>query len=537
MAQNLSAPVGDPKSKNPKPANKPKDVELLQLALLANGYPMEIDGRMSSMVITCIESFQRTKAKMKPTTSVIEPGDRTWALLQPRLKAYEKEILSFEAYEVVENGRKKRITVQDWTRIEQETRERMIERARAMMVEADNISGCIREMHKAADGSSGFVNAMVSLGVRVGKGIEIPSEKAALDARGAAQMLIALVDRTKPDWAKVEAQHRKASLAINKAVKEWQAFDSKYIDGAEKGLIGATATREISFGVLEVLATGYLVTTSGMPLPQAAAMAAAGCENLKSTAGEVGEYAANDTFDPKASARKIVANTYVAAGSAFVGGKLTGPMLRQLSDKLGEAVARKVSPRLANYIWDYVDKFLNTKAGEEFVKNVSTEAMKLAQKPLGEGKAPDGDDLINAALNATLGSILTLRPIKATITFDQNWPKKALFELADSFARPSVKEMKLQMVKHFPNDLVDEMLSKYGKEIVSDVTTKMRDDAIKLGIQEAMKYARGDESSAADLEKLAAAGLRKDTRLAAEFQAEALLAARRRLEEMQKKSG
>jgi hypothetical protein len=438
---------------------------------------------------------------------------------------------------VVENGRKKRITVQDWTRMEQETRQRMIDRGSAMMVEADNISTCIREMHKAADGSTGFVNAMVSLGVRMGKGIEIPDEKAALDARGAAQMLIALVDRTKPDWAKVEAQHRKASLAINKAVKEWQAFDRKYVDGAEKGLIGATFTREISFGVLEVLATGYLVTTSGMPLPQAAAMAAAGCENLKTTAGEVGEYAANDTFDPKASARKIVANTYVTAGASCVGGKLAGPMLRKLSDRLGQAVARKVSPQMANHIWAYVDKVLNSKLGDEFIKNVSSEAMKLAQKPLGEGKAPDGDDLITAALNATLGSFLALAPIKATIAFDQNWPKKALADLADSFARPSVKAIKLQMVKHFPNDLVDEMLSKYGKEIVSDVTTKMRDDAIKLGLQEAMKAARGDESSAAALEKLAAAGLRNDTRLAAAFEAEALLAARRRLEEMQKKSG
>ena len=40
------------------------------------------------------------------------------------------------------------------------------------------------------------------------------------------------------------------------------AAEKKFVDGAEKGAVGATVVREVSFGVLEVLATSYLVTTN-----------------------------------------------------------------------------------------------------------------------------------------------------------------------------------------------------------------------------------------------------------------------------------
>ncbi|QYK40974.1 MAG: hypothetical protein KF887_16505 [Paracoccaceae bacterium] len=534
MASSLSAPVGDPKSKSVKPANKPKDVELLQLALLANGYPVEIDGRMSQGVVTCIESFQRHKAKLKPTTGVIEPGDRVWKLLQPRLSAYEKEIASFEAYHVIENGKPKQITVQDWMRLEQEARARMLERARAMTTEADNISKCIREMHKAADGSEGYVNALVSLGVRMGKGIDIPSERAALDARGAAQQLVSLVDRTKPDWEKVEAQHRKASQAINKAVKEWQAFDRKYIEGAESGLLGATVTRDVSFGVLEVLATGYLITTKRMPPAQAAAVAAAGCEALKTGAGEIGEYTANDTFDPKASARKIVANSLLAGGAGFVGGKLTGPALQKVTNKLGEKFAMKVSKTAANYVFKYVDKVLESKLGEELIKNATAEAIKLLQKPLGEGKAPGADDVINAVLGAVSGGFLASKPVKSLTQFDQNWPKHALMDLIEVERGPALKAIQSQMVRHFPNDAVDTLLSKAGRDILNEVAGKMRDEATKVGLQHALSSATGLEATAAEFRARAMAALRDDRTLGAAFEAEAVLAARKRLEAMQK---
>ena len=109
-----------------------------------------------------------------------------------------------------------------------------------MSFDANRIDELIREMHRAADGSEGYVNAFVSLGIRLSQNIEIPSSSAALDARAAADLIVAYADRSKPDWAKVNAQHKKTVDLLNKAKKEWAAYEKKFVSGAESGLMGAT---------------------------------------------------------------------------------------------------------------------------------------------------------------------------------------------------------------------------------------------------------------------------------------------------------
>ncbi|MFC4669940.1 peptidoglycan-binding domain-containing protein [Seohaeicola nanhaiensis] len=534
MAYSISAAVGDSKSKSPKPANKKKDVELVQLMLLANGYPLPITGSVDSATLNCITAFQRKGGKIKQPDGVIQPGDATWKAGLPKLTRRAKELESFEAYEVVENGKKKLITVQEFIRIEEETKSRILRRARSMSCDAENIYDLIREMHSAADGSQGYVNAFVSLGIRMAKNIEIPSDSAALDAKAAADLIIAYADRSKPDWAKVNAQHKKAVELLNKAKKEWAAYEKKFVSGAEAGLMGATITRDVSFAVLEVLATGYLVTTRGMPLTQANALAAAGCEGLKTGAGEVGEYAANDTFDPKGSARRIIGNTAIAGAAALVGGKLTGPVMKKIAGKLGEQFARRVSARAANYAWPFVEKVIDSQVGQALIENATKETIKLFQKPISEGKMPSEQDIVNGAINVLTGSFFKCAPVKAFADFDANWPKKALFELSDSYARPAVKAIKLQMVKHYPTDAVNALISKGGKDIINEVSTKLLESATTIGMQAAYGGATGTETKEADFRKRAAAAVQTDARLGREFEAAVLAEAERRLKKMEK---
>ncbi|GHF51696.1 hypothetical protein [Seohaeicola zhoushanensis] len=534
MAYSLSAAVGDGKSKSPKPANKKKDVELVQLMLLANGYPVDISGSVDSATLSCITAFQRKGGKVKQPDGVIQPGDATWKAGLPKLTRRAKELENFEAYEVVENGKKKLITVQEYIRIEEETRSRIIGRARSMSIDAERIYDLIQEMHKVSDGSEGYINAFISLGVRMAKNIEIPSNSAALDAKAAADLIIAYADRSKPDWAKVNAQHKKAVDLLNKAKKEWEAYEKKFVEGTEAGLMGATITRDVSFGVLEVLATGYLVTTRGMPLTQANALAATGCEALKTGAGEVGEYAANDKFDPRGSARRIIGNSAIAGASALVGGKLTGPVMKKIAGKLGEQFARRVSARAANYAWPFVEKVIDSQVGQALIENATKETIKLFQKPISEGKLPGEDDIVNGAIAVLTGSFFKCAPVKAFADFDANWPKKALFELSDSHARPAIKAIKLQMVKHFPNETVNELISKGGKDIINEVSTKLLEQASTIGLQAAYSGATGTETKEADFRKRAAAAVANDAKLAREFEMAVLKEAERRLKKMEK---
>lgn len=516
MPKTLSATVGDPKSRDPKPANKKEDIELLEVMLIANGYPLQVTGKMSATLVKTIRHFQKNKGKAKDPSGVIDARDPAWAKGYPKFLSYYKDITSFEAYEVIENGKKKMITVDEYMRMEADCRYKMERVARNMFIDADQIDRMITMMHNRADGSKGYVNALVHMGVSGWKGVEIPSAKPALEARAAAMDLENLVKRSKVDWKKVNKQQQQARKLLNKATQEWKAYEKKYVDGAEKGAVGATIVREGSFAVLECLATAYLVTTRGMPIKQAEILAAAGCEGLKVGAGEIGEYAANDKVDIGKSAANIVIAMNIAGTSKLLGGAIGGKFISNVATRAAGPIARKfASSRMPlNLVLHYVEKVFTSQLGAQLLQNGIEEAVKLAGGSVKDGTPPDLKKISESAVMAVTGGMLGAAPLKALKRFDDTWPKRALFKLSETVDNPARWDaLRRQLVKHYPTDVVEKWVRQGGGDAINDTVNKVRDEAVKTGVKGAFDKATGTETKPEDLQKLAEKALEKDKQL------------------------
>ena len=263
MENKLSAPVGDTKCKDPKPGNKPKDIATMELWLIAQGAPYKMQGKMNPNLIKMIRVYQGSKGKLAKDkiNGVIVPGDKTWNAGAAKYFTYRDTIVNYEAYEVVENGKTRRIHVDEFIRLQIDVRNKIVRNADAVISECDTIDKLIRGVEENLAGQNGYLNAMVAIGM-TGFGLsDPPSSKAALNARAAALSVKSATDRSKPDWKKVKTLVVKANKLHKAAVKEWTDYNNKNMKRAEWGAFGATVVSEGSFMVLEVLATGYLVTT------------------------------------------------------------------------------------------------------------------------------------------------------------------------------------------------------------------------------------------------------------------------------------
>ncbi|MEM6617694.1 MAG: hypothetical protein AAF631_00145 [Pseudomonadota bacterium] len=535
MPPKLSATVGDPKA-TPKPTNKPADVELVEAMLIANGYPRQIKGKISPQLIKEIKFFQKNKGKAKDPSGVIDAKDPAWVKGYPKFVTYYDQITSFTAYKVKENGKEKMITVDEYLRMEKDCRYNMERTARNMYIDADQIDRLITQMHKRADGSAGFVNALAHMGVSGWKGIEIPKAKAALDARAAATDLENLVKRTKVDWKKVNEQQKRARALLNKATKEWKAYEKVYVEGAEQGVVGATIVREGSFAVLETLATAYLVTTRGMPLKKAEVLAAAGCEGLKVTAGEIGEYAANDKVDIAKSAQKIVTGMAIAGGAKFLGGKIDAKFLTKVATKAVGPIARRfASSGVPLYLMTvYVNKIFSSTIGSEMLKNAVEETFKTVSGSLAKGKLPDEKAIMDGSVNALLGAFTGCLPIKSLQKFDDKWAAKAYDAMIDDFSPTYKKAIKNQLVKHFPHEMVSKWVKVGGDDAIQSVVQKVRDEAFKTGMKGAIESATGTEKKPEDFEKMAKKALARDKQLQDKVQMMLAIRAKAEMKKMAK---
>lgn len=515
MQAKLSAPVGDPKCKDPKPKNTPADVATLEIFMIAQGYPYKMQGKMNSALIKLIKMVQASKKGRLEQTGVVVPGDVVWKGGQARYKRYRDEIAKFEAYEVMENGRPKRIPVHEYIRLEIEARDKIRASARAMKVDCTNIQIAIDKAHKTATDMSHMWNAWAQNTSNLFN--PIPSDKAAKDAAKAVDAVIKELGGGKTDWNKLQLLLRAADKKRDAAVAEWRKYSENLIGAADNWTTGATIVREGAFVALEVLATGYLVTTKGMNPTAAHGLAAGGCEALKVGAGEFGEYAANDKFDPAASGLKVVGSASVAMLSGMVGGKLGGKMGAEVFDKasrkLSSYLSAKLSPALVPHAQKIVEKMLSSRYGQELISSAVQETINLFKVPVEKGRAPKPAEIVTSVVTAITGGFVSSRQFKSVEKLGGNWLNTRVLRSGDywdwyprlvrNFRKSDTsfdKSVEL-LLKDAGQDLFEAAASKYSGKISSTMSAEI------------VKQMTGEETSVKDFEKLAGQAIANDKAL------------------------
>lgn len=538
MENKLSGPVGDPKSKKPKAGNKPKDVATIEMWMIAQGAPYTMQGKMNPTLVKLIRTYQGSKGKLSgdQINGVIEPGDKTWNAGAVKYFRYRDMIAGYEAYEVVEKGKTRRIAVDEFIRLQIEARHKIVRNANAVVSECDMIHQLIREVEETMAGQSGFLNAMVAIGSS-GFGLAPPpSSKAALNARAAALAVISATDRSKVDWKKVKTLVVKANGLHKKAVKEWKDYNNKAMKRAEWGAFGATVASESSFAVLEVLATGYLVTTRGMSPKKAQIVAAMGVEGLKVSAGEIGEYAANDKLDPKKSAEKVLGNMLISGVAASLGTSLSGKAYKKVVDQVAKAAQRQFSTRLQRYTYKVVGSILGSNVGQNIIKGAIAEAGNLA-KDAKDGKKIDEKRIIDALAATILGGLAGAASFKSLQKFDANWQKRSVDMAVEKFGPKMERALTLKLVaKHryrFDTDELTKFAVKECKDITTNSAKKLTEVMGKTVYGSIADKMTGNESSVEAYEKLAVKALEKDSGFISTFEQMVIEEGEKRLKKLQ----
>ena len=531
MENKLSAPVGDPKSKSPKAANRPKDIATIELWVMSQGASYKMTGKMNPQLLKWIKVYQGSKGKLKECNGVIEPGDKTWNAGATKYFRYRDTIANFEGYEVKEKGKTKVISVDEYVRLQIDTRTKIINNAKAVQSEADVICKLIQEMLERAAGSEGYVNALVNLGMQ-GFGLSPPPKKKnALDASAAAGAVISATDRSNVDWNKVKTLITKADKLHKKAVKEWKDYNDKYIKRAEWGAFGATVVSEGSFAVLEVLATGYLVTTRGMDPKKAQVLAATGVEGLKVSAGEIGEYAANDKFDPAKSAQKVATSMLITGAANAIGGKMSGKSLEKVLDNVAIRMASEFNTRAQKVVLPIFYKMLSGPKGANAIKSAIAEIGNLA-KDAADGKKIDEKRIVEALGNSIFGTLIGSAEFKSLKKFDGIWQTRSAKVATEEFGPILSKKLTLKMVSKNPK--AKDFIMKEGTEIVGDTTRKMAELIYKTGYKKMESALTGKETSPEQIKKRITKSMASDAQFMAKLEKAAMEAAEKKFEKMEK---
>jgi hypothetical protein len=469
---------------------------------------------------------------MKEPNGVIEAGDKTWNAGATKYFRYRDKIANFEGYEVKENGKTKIVSVDEFIRLEIDTRAKIIRNAQAVQSECDVILKLIGKMLEQRAGADGYFNALVNIGMDAVSGNEPPPNKNALNARAAAGAVISATDRSKVDWKKVKMLVTKAQKAHQKAVKEWHDFNSKNMKNAEWGAFGANIVSEGAFGVLEVLATGYLITTRGMDPKRAQVVAAVGVDGLKVSAGEVGEYVANDKFDPAKSAMKVSSSMMITGVAAALGTKLSGSALTKVLGKLEKLLAREFSTGLQKGTYKIAQAILSGPKGENMIKSAIAEIGNLG-KDAAAGKKIDEKRVIDALVASLFGTLVGSSSVKGLKKFDNTWQNRSVRVAQQEFGPILNKKLTLKLVASNPKGTVSELMKKEGNEIIGDAVKKMADLTLKTGYSGVINHITGKEEKVDDFEKLAIKAIKKDAALISKLEAAALKEAEAKLKKLE----
>jgi hypothetical protein len=358
------------------------------------------------------------------------------------------------------------------------------------------------------------LNAIVSLGIS-GFGVSPPpSPKNAEDAYSAASAVVSATDRSKVDWAKVKKLCADANKQAAKAVKEWKDYNARYINRAEWGAFGATVVSEGAFMLLEVLATGYLVTTRGMDPKKAQVVAAMGVEGLKVSAGEIGEYAANDKFDPAASAKKVGGSMLISGVAAGLGASLSSKAYGKVVENVAKAAKRQFNTRLQQHTYKVIEKILGSSAGQNLIKGAIAEVGNLA-KDVAAGKKIDEKRIVDALAASIIGGLAGTVSFKSLQKFDTNWQSRSVDMAGTHFSRAMERTLTLKLVAKHGEKYSKAQLIKFAKDETAQITvnsakklTELMGKTVYTAIADKMT---GNEASVEAYEKIAVKALEKDS--------------------------
>lgn len=528
MALGLTAPVGDkkritqpdPKKKNQKFAavsNKPDDVKLVQLMLIANGYTVPVDGKVSSGLIKAIKAFQSGKCKFKKPDGIIDPGMKTWAAGLPKLSAKIAADAKVDVVEVTEKGKTKYIPRKEFEQQQKALLRKIENKANMMLGQADTWLDFCKDAEATLLGAETFMNSMVEFTVRWANEKAEPPYGPLNAAHSEALFLKNAVTASKPNWDRIAKQEAKAAKAYNKGVKAWNTFIDARIGTAGKFLTAATVTSEVSFAVVEVYMTARITVTRGMPPWQAHAVAAAGTEAMKSSAGEVGEYLAGNKVTFGGSAKKIVINSLFAGAAGAVGGKIGSAFLNGAATKLAAKLSAKFTSRLSTKAIElFFKKFLATGPGQAMVENAAKEAVGLFKKTVEKGKAPSQKDFEEAVLKIMVGSALGSKAAKSLSAWDMKVPAKTQAFLTDNLTPKTLEAVKKGLAKDYGKQLVSDVSGKIYAEIVGKVKGGFLNKSVEQGVLYASSRFTGDQTEG-QLQKLTEEGIKRDAALQKEI--------------------
>lgn len=530
MALSLSGPVGDknritkpdPKQKSQKfkaVSNKPADVELVQLMLVANGHDIEVDGKCGSGTVKAIRAFQKSALGYAKPDGIVDPDEKTWKAglpkLQAKIKADEKAVEDMVL--VREGGKEKMITREEFDRGESELKRKVISKANMMYGQAESWLDFCKDAEATIQGADGFMQSMVEFGVRWANSKAEPPYDALTDARGEASLLKALVDRSKVDWEKVHKQDQKATAAYNKGVKAFETFIEARIGTASKIAGRLETVRDISFTVVEAYATAQFVARGRTPA-QAHAMAAGGTEALKSSANQLGEYlASNKPFDFKKAGQAVLIDSITAAVAGAAGGKLTGGFAKSAQHSFALKLAPMFKSAAGKKVVGVVcTKLLDNPAVQGAITQAAKESVGLLRKKIENGSVTE-KEVYEAILKSASGGLASLVPVKVFLGFEAKSPEFARKLVAEKLAPAVGKRVEYNLLMKGV-DVTDDMMKKLSNEIYIKIAEEVNAKATEIMVTGAANAMTSKEPEGG-LVKLGEQELRRNTELQKEIEA------------------
>ncbi|WP_415234377.1 peptidoglycan-binding domain-containing protein [Pseudorhodobacter sp.] len=530
MATSISAPVGDknritkpdPQKKNEKfktVSNKPADVELVQLMLIANGHAVKVDGKCSGSLISAIRSFQKSALGFSKPDGIVDPGGKTWAkgvgALDAKIKA-DADALA-KRIEIVENGKRKAVEQAEFDRKEEQYRKDCLNEFTAMYNRADIWRSILYDAEKVMSGADSLAMAFAEFTVRSLNSAAKPPFNEINAACDAAHDLICLVQRPKPDWAKVNARLPRAIKLINAGYKAYDKWCNAR-DSTAGLIVGRLEiVRESAFFAVEMYMTARMLPKFKNPAAAHAAAAAA-TEAMKTSAGELGEHLAGSNVSVPGSAWKVLSNSIVAGIAGAVGGKLSagfaGRAHKAFAAKLGPMMKTPAGKKAVDA---FLTKFLDTKAAQELVTNAAKEVVGLFKPVLEKGQAPSMQEVEQAVLKSLMAPVFACAPFKSLIKFEGLADSKVAAHVTEKLT-PSIRAKVVKDLSKIYDAKTVEFVVKQMRDIdgvfVKEMSQGMRDKAIETYVVSAVTASDGT-SNEKQLDRLGEAALRRDRELSA----------------------
>lgn len=528
MASSISAPVGDknritkpdPKKKNEKfkpVSNKTADVELVQLMLVANGHNVKVDGKCGSGLISAIKSFQKSALNFNKPDGIVDPGGKTWgkgvAALDAKIKA-DADALA-KRIEIVENGKRKAVEQAEFERKEEQYRKKCHDEFQKMYNRADVWRDILYDAEKIGAGAEGLTMAFAEFTVRSLNSSAKPPFKEIDAACDAAHDLMCLVQRPKPDWAKVNARLPRAVKLINAGSKAYEKWCNAR-DSTAGMIVGKLEmVREGAFFAVEMYMTARMLPKFKNPAAAHAAAAAA-TDAMKTSAGELGEYLAGSNVTLGGSAWKVMSNSIVSGIAGAVGGKLS----KGFASSAHKAFAAKLAPMMKTPAGKkaadlFLNKFLDSKAAQELVTNSAKEAVGLFKPALEKGQAPSSQEVEQAVIKALMAPVFACAPIKGLIKFEGAADSRVVALVSEKLT-PSIRAKVVKDLGKMYDPKTVDFVVKQMRDIdgifVKEMSQGMRDKAIETYVVSAVTASDGTINEK-QLDRLGEAALRRDREL------------------------